>query len=646
MKNKKVKNKPKGVSKEEFRSFIPVKSGLIAIALMTIIAYSPVFTAEFTNWDDQGYVTENPVIKNLNNENFKLIFTESFVANYHPLTMLSLALDYAIAGESSVYFHTVNLLLHLINSFLVFYFVLLLFRHLKLPHYRDFALMVAALFAVHTLHVESVAWISERKDLLYSMFFLGALIAYSKYALSKRGKFFIFAFVLFIFSLFSKGQAITLSVSLLAIDYILERKLWTARVLIEKTPFFILSILFGVIALRVQAADNALAATVQQEISFFDRMLFASYGYIQYHWKLIVPTSLSAIYPYPPKIDGGYGFKFYLYFSAALIMIIGLIQLLRKNKLAGFGMLFFLLNIAVVIQLVPVGSAIMADRYSYLPSIGLYTALVAGIIWLLQRKKVNFKVFLGLAASYLLILSSMTYNRTKIWDNSMTLWNDVLRNYDYVQIALNNRGNLHYEAGRNQAALNDFNRSIEVDPKRTETYNNRGSVKAEMGDYEGALADYNKSLIIDPDFAQAHYGAGGVYLSMNHFKEAIAAYDKAIRMNPDYAEAYSNRANAKINLSKISEAMSDYNKALELKPDYAEAYANRGIARVVAGDYSGAIDDYSMAIRLDSSDALAYYLRGLTYESLKKNDMACKDFDKASRLGFQAARQKKSEFCR
>ncbi len=641
LKARKLKNQA-----NKFDSKISVKIGLIVIMLLTVIAFSPVFTAEFTNWDDQGYVTENPVIQSLNAENLKLIFTENFVANYHPLTMLSLALDYAVAGESATWFHSVNLLLHLLNTLLVFYFVLLLFKKQQLPYFKDMALLVAALFGIHTLHVESVAWVAERKDVLYSFFFLLSLIAYVKYADTSKLKFYLLALVLFMLSLFSKGQAITLAVVLVPLDYLLNRKILSAKVLLEKLPFLALAIAFGIIALRAQQNDNALAATIQDEVSFFERMLFASYGYVQYHMKLIMPINLSAIYPYPPKIDGSFGMKFYGYFLAAILLIASMFYLARKNKLAAFGILFFMATIAVVIQIIPVGSAIMADRYAYLPSIGFFILLVTGMHWLITKRGMAYTSLASISIIYLLLLSGLSYNRAQVWENSMTLWNDVLAKNENVEIALNNRGSLLYKSGKYQQALNDFTKAIEISPDRAETYNNRGGVLNDLKDYKGALRDYSKALALDASYEKAYYGMGGVYLSQNQFEKAIDQYDQAINLNPTYAAAYSNRANAKINLSRVQEAMADFDEALRINPNYVEAYSNRGIARVVLGDFNGAIKDYSFALSLKSDDALTYYLRALAYEMIGKKQEACNDLSRSVSLGFQAARQKQAEICR
>ena len=636
-----AKKIPQPVSK------IPIRLGIIVVLLATLVAYIPVFNAEFTNWDDQGYVTENPVVKNLTAENLKLLLTDNFVANYHPLTMLTLALDYAVAGESATWFHLINLLLHLFNTFLVFYLVWMIFKNLEIAFFTEMAILVAALFGVHTLHVESVAWIAERKDVLYSLFFLSSLISYLKYLNSGKSKFYIYALVLFVFSLFSKGQAVTLAVSLVTIDFLFQRKLFSGKVLLEKVPFLALAILFGIFALNAQDESEALAGLTQEHVSFMERLMFAAYGYVAYHLKLILPLNLSAVYPYPPKTEGG-GFPtiYYLATIPALGILASIVYFLKKNRVIAFAFLFFLINVALVLQIIPVGSAIMADRYVYISSIGFFMLIAYLLSRYLDKHRTKFNMVLGVAAVYLLILTGMTYSRAQVWENSQSLWDDVIEKHPTVQLAWNNRGNLKYKAGNLQGALTDYTEAMKIQAGHPEAYMNRGTVKHDMGDFQGAMADYNQALQIDPNNAKVLYGRGGTYLSLGKFAQAVKDYDKAISLSPNYAAAYSNRGNAHMNMQQLKEAIDDYNKAISLDPNYAEAYSNRGIAYVVGGNFQKAIKDYTVALKLNPSDGLSYYLRGMAYTSLGNKQNACSDFNASARLGFQGAAQKAMEVCK
>lgn len=647
---KKQASKPVGQKEEQgkviqSKSKLPVRFSLLAILIATIIAYSPVFKAEFTNWDDQGYVTENPVVQNLTAENFKLLLTENFVANYHPLTMLSLAVDYAIAGDSARWFHGVNLLLHLLNTFLVFYLVWMIFKKLELAYFAELALLVAALFGLHALHVESVAWIAERKDVLYSLFFLASLIAYMKYLNSRKWKFYLFALSLFVLSLFSKGQAVSLAVSLFAIDFLFNRKIFSGKVLIEKIPFLALAVLFGVFALNAQQESEAVAGFTQEHVSLFERLMFASYGYVAYHLKLILPLNLSAIYPYPSKTDGSFPVIYYLAFIPALAILASIFYFLKKDRIIAFALLFFLINVVLVLQIIPVGSAILADRYVYISSIGFFMLIAILLGRLLIKNTQRFTLLFALAGVYLFVLLIMTFSRAQVWDNSLALWNDVLSKHKTVQLAWNNRGNLKYNAGDLQGAMADYSEAVKIDAGHPEAYMNRGTVKHDLNDFKGSLADYNKAIEIDPNHPKSYYGRGGTYLAMNQFKLAIQDFDKAIEFDPSYAAAYSNRGNAKMNQKQLTEAMQDYNKAIKLNPNFADAYSNRGIAWVVSGNFEAALKDYSTALKLKPNDGLTLYLRGMAYISTGNRQMACFDFNTSAKLGFQGAAQKVMEYC-
>ena len=641
--NKIPKNKSKVQTKIQVESKNK-KFLLIAILLLTIMVYFPTFTSDFTNWDDGGYITENQLIHNLSFENVKTIFTEYFISNYHPLTLLSLSLDFQIAGQNPFVFHFVNVLLHLINIVLVFWMIFLILEIIGLSNKTEIALITAALFAVHTLHVESVSWISERKDLLYSMFFLASIIQYLKFVKSKKNKNYIFSLLFFILSLLSKGMAVSLALSLIAIDLVLKRKILSKKVLLEKIPYFILSLIFGIVALHAQQTGDAIADG--SVFKFYERILFACYGFCQYHFKLLMPVNLSAIYPYPIKIGGAIPAKFYFFLIIFIALSVGLILTIKRSHFGRFGILFFLANIIFVMQIIPVGSAMFADRYTYIPSIG-YFFLVGFFFHQINQKYRNFRKFgIAIISLYILILSVLTFNRTKVWENSMTLWDDVLSKHTEAPIAWINRGNAKYKIKKYQSAIKDYNQALAHKPDQAQAYLNRATARKETGDLIGAVKDYNKSLKLNPNQEKAYYNRGGAFLDLAKFSQALEDYNKAIELKPDYAQAYSNRANVYLNLQNLEAAMSDYDNAILLKPDYSEAYANRGIAFTIEGNDNAAISDFSKTIELNPKDGTAYFLRGMSKIKIGKKDDACKDYYKAQSLGFAEASREIQKYCK
>jgi 4-amino-4-deoxy-L-arabinose transferase-like glycosyltransferase len=262
--------------------------GLFIIILISFIAYLPVFNNELLAWDDEYYIKNNPLVYTIN---LKDIFSQYVMGNYHPFTILILAIEYQLFGLSATGYHTVNLLLHLLNVLLVFFTVL------RLANKQEIALVAALLFGIHPLHVESVAWTAELKDLLYTFFFLASYIFYLKYQESQRKKYYIVALILFSVSLLSKAMAASLPVLLILTDYFKGRKI-NVKTLLDKAPFFLLSIIFGIVAIWAQQSSGA---TEVIHFSFLQRIIFACYGFITYLVQLIFPLNLSAYYPYPVR---------------------------------------------------------------------------------------------------------------------------------------------------------------------------------------------------------------------------------------------------------------------------------------------------------------------------------------------------------
>ncbi len=408
-----------------------------AILLLTFVSFYPSLSADFTNWDDQDYVTESPYIVHLNGESIKTMFSEEIASNYHPLTILSLAINYQISKLDAGSYHWTNLILHLLNVILVFWFVYLLFDR-KIAG----ALLTAFLFAIHPMHVESVAWIAERKDVLYTFFFVNALITYLKYITRPKITLYIFTLLLFILSCLSKPTAVMLPVILLLIDWYKNRA-WTAKIFVEKIPFFALSVLFGIITIMVQK-DTAVIVGEADTHSFFERLIFACYGVFMYIYHLFVPVHLSAFHPYPKALS--------LMHYIAPVVVLGLGGLmwwsLRKTKVVAFGLLFYGAMIALTLQFVQVGNAIISDRYTYVAYIGLF--LIFGWLFdnfLHKKNTVNRQKYavlggIGLAG---LLFCIMTYQRCDVWQNSGNLWTDVLQNYPDSHIAHNQLGNYWVE---------------------------------------------------------------------------------------------------------------------------------------------------------------------------------------------------------
>jgi tetratricopeptide (TPR) repeat protein len=637
---------------------------LPCILLATFLVYVPCFKGAFV-WDDSKYIQNNPVITSID---FNMLFSKYVMGNYHPLTMLGYAIQYQFFGLSTTGYHVVNLLLHLFNVALVFYAILYLTNNNKV------ALVTSLFFGIHPLHVESVAWISELKDLLYTFFFLAAYVLYVKYVKQQTKRVYYFSILLFLCSLLSKGMAVSFPVVLLLTDYFMGRK-FTRQTILEKIPFFVLAIIFGIIAIYAQKSSEAIQDIAK--FSFFQRIIFACYGFVTYIIKLISPFHLSAFYPYP--INSGESLRGYYYFYPLLfLLIVGLlIYSLRYSKKIFFGIGFFAITVFLVLQLLPVGDAIMADRYSYLSSFGIFYLAGEGFIWLWNRNQKTPAV--ALTALFVIFFSLKTYSRCRVWENGLNLWSDVIDKYPNVAVAYNNRGGTLINEKRYEEAITDFSKAIELRPDYYDAYNNRGILFMDIQKNGEALRDFNKAIELEPTHAEVYSNRGLLLMQFNKNKEALADFDKAIQLQPNYSQAYYNRGLLATNEGRKEQAFNDYAMALKFNPAYAEAYINRGVLfhqenkleealteytkaiklnpanpqvyynigliMMNQKKYAEGITNFSKAIELQNNYPSAYYNRGLTEVYLQNKDAACKDFQVAQKLGFPSATDALKMYC-
>ena len=597
---------------------------LIIVLIVTFIAFLPSLSNQFINtWDDNTYVTDNSQITQLNWENIKGFFTTQNEGTYVPIPLLSWAVEYKLFGLNPFPYHLNNLLLHLLCTLLVFYFLFLL----RLP--LVYAALGALLFGIHPMRVESVAWVTERKDLLFSMFYLGSMITYIKYIISKNKKpmFFFLTLFLFVLSLFSKIQAVALPLSLFLLDYFLDRP-FKLKLLWEKIPFFLLSLIFGLTGyLILQHTGNV---DIHDKLTLFERIIIGLYSLSAYIVKLIVPLNLSIFYPYP--IAFGESLPVWYYLNLILLFGIALLVFLTtyKTKSIVFGFLFFLFNVVFLLQFVRAGYAYQADRFTYVPYIGLFFLAAWSAQKFANRNKSSQMVVAGLVLIVTTFFFSNTYARCKDWKNGMTLWNDVIEKFPRkIPTAYYSRGIEYGDLGQWDKAIDDYSTAIEIDPKFSDAYSSRGIEYGDLGQWDKAIDDYNRSIEIDPKIPMTYSDCGIAYGNLGQWNKAIANYNKAIEIDPKFAQAYSNRGIALSNLGQFNEAISDFSKAIEINPKYVEAYSNRGIAYRNLRQFEKSITDYSSAIDIDPKYKNAYSNRGIAYMNLGQSDKALSDFSKA-----------------
>ena len=620
---------------------------LAGVLIITFVVFFPAIKNQLISFDDIHYISDNLYIKSFSLENLRAIFLTDAnnLGNYHPLTLLSFAANYALSGLEPTGYHLTNVLLHLVNTLLVFQLSLLLFARIGSDHKLLLSSITALLFGIHPLHIESVAWVSGRKDLLYTCFYLLSLIFYLRYLDKKSIPRYLLSLLFFGLSLLSKGMAVTLSLCVVAIDYLLKRDFSNKRVLLEKVPFFILSIFFGIIAILVQQAQGA---TEIIKFGVFDRIIFASYGFSQYLVKIIFPYTLCGYYPYPDLVVANIPDMYYLsLFPVVLtILILVYLALVRPRREIVFGILFFILNVILVLQLFPVGSAVMADRYTYLSSFGAFFLIALGIGFLIKKLASYRLILAGICLSYLLVLSVISTQRCAVWHDSYSFWNDVMLKYPKFYPAINNLGELNETDGNTQEAFQLYNNSIKASQNNPNAWFHRGSIYGKSGKYQEAISDFGQAIRYYPGFFTQAYINRAIAKSLSlDYHGALADLDSVIG-NRKNESAYFNRGILKNELKEYSQAISDFQEAINLNPSCTRCYYSLGLANYNAGFFPEAIKAFTTRINLDPANGHAYFYRALSNVESGEPRSSCSDLQTALKLGLKEAEPFLTKYCR
>jgi tetratricopeptide (TPR) repeat protein len=603
---------------------------LLAVLAVTFVAYLPSLRNGFINWDDNFYVTDNPVMKH---PTLHGLLTQNLGGNHHPLTMASLALNYLISGMNAGSYHWLNLILHLANTALVFFFIR------KLSGGRLWASVATALFfGIHPTHVESVAWISERKDVLYAFFYLIALLLYLRYLDQRRWLWLVPTWILFVLSAASKPAAVVFPLSLLAIDYFRRRPL-RAQSLLEKAPFFAVSAAVGVLTFQAQRSVGAVADP--KLWSPFQKVLFASTGTVMYVVKLFLPFHLSAVYPLPSTSATRFPAGFYV---APVLLAVGLAAILyfgRRLRPVLFGISFFFINIILVLQLVTVGAALMADRYTYLPYIGLFLALAWWLDESPDSERARWKPFVaGILLLLLPVCLVQTWNRCRIWENPETFWNDTIQKYPgKIVDAYYNRANYYTKQGRNEEALRDYDEALTLHSGLPRIWYNKGLLLAQMGRSDSALVCFDRAVALDPKHVDALNNRGAMRYRKGDLAGAIADFTRILELNARYRDAYLNRAIAYADRKEFEKSVVDRRRGIELdpaNPENYEEYSLLGSALQSLGRHAEAVAAFDRAIGSAPASAKigGYYLaRSYSWSALRDRARALADAREAQRRG-------------
>ena len=500
-------------------------------------------------------------------------------------------------------FLVTNAFLHTINAGLVFWLVFRLSRRRLFP-----AFWAALLFGIHPMHVESVAWISERKDVLYTLFFLAGAIAYHRYLERRTLPWLGGALALFVLSCLSKGMAVVFPLVMVLMDVWERRRVLETRAILEKVPFFLVALLFGRIVLDVQGGGDLNGLLTKTTVHLkgladtlpyaaWERLVLPTYGFAAYLIKLFVPVRLSAFYPYPPP--GALGAVHFL----APLVFVGVLALIvwdyRRTRILTFGLGWYLVTILPVLQWIPVGEAIMADRYAYLSYVGPLFALSMGIARVASAVRGRRMAGSVALACFAALCAVLTVRQIAVWRNSETLWSQVLRLHPRAEMAYVARGNARGSTGRVQEALEDLRAARSLGSRRHDLYDGLGNAYGALGQLDSSVVMYTSSLAINPNSGRTYYNRAVALVRLQRPQEALADLDRAqallgsanVNLHPTRGDAY-------LQLQRYREAASEYDRAIERGARDAMIYNNRGIARWNLGDQAGAEADITEARRL------------------------------------------------
>ena len=604
------------------------------VLIVTLAVFYQVASHGFIEFDDDDYITENMMVqRGISSESVLWSFKATEAHNWHPLTWLSHMLDYELYGLNPKGHHLTSLFFHLVNTFLLW----VLLRRISDAPWRS--LIVAALFALHPLHAESVAWASERKDVLSAFFCMLTLLAYVLYVEKPSPKTYILSLIFFCLGLMAKPMLVTVPLMLLLLDYwplnrfaLVEKQRHqdsmeikskkrskkhkrtnlsaensvssrspgksniditkVQSLIIEKVPFFILTLASSLIT--VQAQQKVIKTLESYPLDARISNMFLTY--FRYIGKMIWPDNLSIFYPYK---------KYLLTDWKVILAILGFIMItitvikLRKYPYLAIGWFWYVITLIPVIGIVQVGLQSMADRYTYIPLIGIFVIVAWGLSDLLSNIPKQRVVFIVATVLIVSVLAVTAWRQLKHWETSYSLYEHAVSVTKENSWAHYNLGLEQVKHGNADIALKNFEASLRIKPNQKDVLLSIGTIFAERGDRERALQYYNHALALDPDFLKAHINIGSVLLEQGAPDKAIVHFNKSQKIAPDNSDAYylSGLAHSKIGEYRIAYEL--YNKALELNPDHLKAHNSLGILLGSSGDYERSIFHFRKALDIN-----------------------------------------------
>jgi len=608
---------------------------ILWILLATIATFLMTSDNGFVNWDDDKNFYENKIITTLTGDNFWQKTIELFqisnnvIGNYNPLSNWTFLVENKFFGLNEPgNSHIINLLLHLLCVYLVYRIV----QRMSLS--RMVVIIATLLFAVHPMRVESVVWITERKDVLFGAFYLAAILNYLKYKVDKSKLRLISIYILFLLSLLSKVQAVMLPLSLICFDYYYDKRIEIKQFL-TKFPMFLFSLFFGLLAIYLLKEYGSIDSNDQ--FTGISRIFIGSYSLLVYLVKSILPFRLSPLYPYPSELN----WVFYASIFIFPLYIFALYKSYRnKDTVYFFGLSFFLVNIIMLLQILGAGQGFIADRFTYIAYLGLFIIYAQLIQTLLDKyPKKKLVISIGMAG-IMAIYAMMSFNQTKIWKDSGTLWSHVLKYYQNITLPYGNRANFYRDEGMKKEALADYNNAISLKPSAA-TYNSRARLYFDSGNNRDtiilALNDYNKAIEIEEDkskIGEYYVNRGATWARLGDLDKSIEDLNMGLKLKPDQLSGYINRSIMYRSKGDYKNSLEDIKTYLKFNPNSADIWYEKGILERYFKNTQEALNNFNQAIRIDDNKAIYYYGRSQAWYDLQNIDNARKDFNMSLAKGF------------
>lgn len=540
---------------------------LLLVTLTLLVFYKSLF-ADFLNWDDDYYILNNNDIKELSFTNIYSFFTKTYMGHYHPFTMISYSINYSIGGLNAFGYHLVNIITHAFSGFLVF----LISRQLDVK--QIIALFISIIFLVHPMRVESVVWISERKDVLFVFFYLLAIYLYLSDFKREKIKL-LLVFITFVFSVLSKATAVTLPLILILMDYLKGKSLNINKQL-DKIPFFIVSLASGIIAVYFLKSEGNIYKA-DQVYSIINQASLFTFSYIYYIVKLIFPFSLEIMHFFPKEQGGFIPIEYYI----SIVLFVALLVFIyknRSNKILIFSFLFYSISIFLMLQILPSGRVIVAERYSYLPHFALLIYLLPIISKVLKSNSRFFITMIVISA----ILVFLTNSESKKWQNGVELFTSHIESNTNSEIGLVNRGLANYYGFNSSKhpdyfqAKKDFEKAKHINYKNIEACFNLANCYINIGEIDKGEEELKSVIKIDSLYYKAYNNLGFIFAYKEMYDFAILNYNKAISINEKYPDPYFNKAIVNLNINNKAEACKNFKIASSLghfsSKDYLKKY--------------------------------------------------------------------------